>query len=56
MTTVKSTPSLQRAALMTGLAYAGLAVTGMLGYLVFRAQLDVQGEETLLPSRHPNCN
>src|SRR5690242_10466585 len=44
MTGVTSTPELKRAALVTGLAYAGLAVTGLLGYLVFRAQLYVQGD------------
>lgn len=46
MTSVQTIPGLKRAALVTGLAYAGLAVTGMLGYLVFRAQLYVQGDAT----------
>lgn len=44
MTSVTNTPGLKRAALVTGLAYAGLAVTGMLGYLVFRAQLYAPGD------------
>ncbi len=38
MTTSKGT------ARATGLAYAGLAVTGLLGYLVFRSQLYVKGD------------
>ena len=35
---------LKSAALATGSAYAGLAVTGMLGYLVIRSQLYVAGD------------
>lgn len=30
--------------LMTGLAYAGLAITGLLGYLMIRSQLYVEGD------------
>lgn len=47
MTSVQNVPGLKRAALVTGLAYAGLAVTGMLGYLAFRAQLYVPGDATV---------
>lgn len=36
----------RNAALRTGLAYAGLAVTGLLSYLVFRPQLYVPGDAT----------
>ena len=45
MTTVKKTAGeLKRTARETGLAYAGLAVTGMVGFLLIRPQLYVKGD------------
>lgn len=43
-TPVPSTPGLVRTARATGLLYLGLAITGMLGFVVVRAQLVVDGD------------
>lgn len=38
-------PTVQRTARLTGLAYLGLAISGLLGYLLVRQQLYVPGDE-----------
>jgi hypothetical protein len=43
-TTVRSRPELVRTARATGLLYLGLAITGMLGFVLVRAQLVVDGD------------
>ena len=43
-TTQLTSTAVQRTALLTGLAYAGLAVTGLLGYFAIHSQLYVQGD------------